>query len=98
LNTTVGNLLAERIELGRALCRTIAADDTTAEAAARRCISDCLARLDPALRDAHVDAEFIQAMNALFTVHHTRYDGADGPVVAKREDELLYRLDLLAAR
>ncbi len=98
MNTTVGNLLAERIELGRALCRTIEANDVDAQAAASRLINDCLSRLDPALHDVHVDAEFIQAMNALFTVHHTRYDGADGPVVAKRENELLDRLDVLAAR
>jgi hypothetical protein len=90
--------LAERIELGRALCRTVRAQDDEATAAASRCINDCLARLDPALHDVHVDAEFIQAMNALFTVHHTRYDGADGPIITKRENELLAKLDLLAAR
>lgn len=98
MNTTVGSLLAERIELGRALARTIQADDADAQAAASRCIADCLARLDPALADVHVDAQFIQAMNSLFTIHHTRYDGSDGPVIAKREDDLLRRLDVLAAR
>ncbi len=98
MNTTVGNLLAERIELGRALCRTIEANDADAQAAANRLIDDCLTRLDPALHDVHVDAEFVQTINALFTVHHTRYDGADGPVIAKRENDLLRRLDVLAAR
>lgn len=98
MNTTVGTLLAERIELGRALCRTLRANDDEATAAACRCINDCLARLDPALHDVHVDAAFLQAMGALFTIHHARYDGADGPVIAQKEDELLDKLDVLAAR
>jgi hypothetical protein len=98
MHTTVGNLLAERIELGRALVRTQRAHDERAEAAALRCIADCLARLEPALRTAHVDREFVTAINSLFAVHQERYDGKDDDEIAQREDKLLDRLDTLAAR